>query len=122
MKIYVSYDFDNHEQIRGVQTEKFYTDKGKAQEEIDEALAKSNEAAGFERFRCIEVSEEMANILRFTLGECEYRNYRDITDIYEKLRDIQNDLDSIQDDCFHVSEYLDTTLKEVEALVPEEDK
>ena len=70
----------------------------------------------------MEVSDEMEAVLRFALGENEYKAYSDITDVYNKLREAVDDLDSMREDCFHMSEYLESTVKKVRELVPEEDR
>lgn len=88
----------------------------------DAALAESNKEAGCERFRSLEVSDKLAAVLRFALGENEYKSYADITDVYNRLKDIKEDLDSMRDDCFHMSEWMNDTLGKVKKLVPEEDQ
>lgn len=45
-KIYVNYDFDDHNRIRGVQTLSYYTDKGKTETEIDFAMHERNKEYG----------------------------------------------------------------------------
>jgi len=70
----------------------------------------------------MEVSEEMEAAMRFALGENEYKAYRDITEVFNKLKDIKSDLDSMREDCYDMSRYVEDTIKEVVELVPEEDR
>lgn len=122
MKIYVLYDQEDHNKIRGIQTLGYWLARNKTEQQTDEAVAKRNEEAGWPMFRTMEVSDEMEAVLRFALGENEYKVYSDITDIYNQLREAVNDLDSMREDCFHMSEYLESTVKKVRELVPEEDR
>ena len=122
MKIIINYDCEDHNIIRGVRTLDYWLAKNKTEQQIDEAIAKRNAEVGWELYKTMEVTDEMANIFRFMLGENEYKTYADITDVYDKLRNIQDDLDSMRDDVFHMSEWVDSAAKKVEALVPEEDK
>ena len=122
MKIYVNYDCDDHKRISGVHTLKHYLDHGKTEEEIDAAVLEKNKKIGWEIFRSFELDDALEDVFRFMLGEKEYKHYSDITDIYSKLKDIKDDIESIRDDTFHMSEFLEDTIKDVEKLVPEEDK
>lgn len=122
MKIYVNYDCDDHNRIRGVQTLSYYLDKGKTEADIDKAVEERNKECGWELFRTFEVSDEMEAVFRFMLGEKEYKRLADITALYEKLKDIKDDVDSMRDDTYQMSEYLESTIKNVEKLVPEEDR
>ena len=122
MKIYVNYDYDNHEMIRGVQTLDYYLGKGKTEEEINAALVSSNKADGFERFRCFELPDELVPVFRFSLGEKEYKHYSDITDLYNVLRDLNDNIESIQTDCYDACNAIEASIKRVENLVPEEDR
>lgn len=120
MKIYVSYNEDNHDMIRAVQTEEFY--KGRTQEEIDEAIKKTNAAAGYEKFKCFNVPEELVNVFLFALGEGAYKIYKDMTNLYNVLGEIKDNLEDIQRDCYDVCETLEWRLKEVKELVPEDER
>lgn len=122
MKIYVNYDCDDHNRIRGVQTLSYYLDKGKTEADIDKGVEERNKEYGWELFRTFEVSDEMEAVFRFMLGEKEYKRLADITALYEKLKDIKDDVDSMRDDTYQMSEYLESTIKNVEKLVPEEDR
>ncbi len=119
MKIYVNYDENNHDRIRGVQTVKYYIDKGKTQKEIDVALEEANAKAGYKKFKCFDVSEDMVNIFRFALGEGEYKTYKDMTYLYDMLRDINDNLEGIQRDCCDVCDSLENSLNKVMELIPE---
>ena len=122
MKIYVNYDLDDHTIIRGVQTLSYFIKKSKKTEaEIDSLVKKRNEEAGWEVFRVFEVDDELEKVVRFLLGEQEYKRYADITYVYDKLRDIKDDVDSMRDDTFHMSEYLDTVIDDVRKIIPEDD-
>lgn len=122
MKIYVNYDLDDHTIIRGVQTLSYFIKKGKTEAEIDSLVKKRNEEAGWEVFRVFEVDDELEKVVRFLLGEQEYKRYADITYVYDKLKYIKDDVDSMRDDTFHMSEYLDTVIDDVRKLVPEDDR
>ena len=121
MKIYVNYDPDNHTIIRGIQTLSYFIKKGKTEDEIDSLVKKRNEEAGWEIFRIFKVDDELEKVVRFLLGEQEYKRYADITYVYDKLKDIKDDVDSMRDDTFHMSEYLDTVIDDVRKIIPEDD-
>lgn len=122
MRIYVNYDCDDHNRIRGVQTLSYYLDKGKTEADIDKVVEERNKECGWELFRTFEVSDEMEAVFRFMLGEKEYKRLADITALYEKLKDIKDDVDSMRDETYQMREYLESTIKNVEKLVPEEDR
>lgn len=122
MKIYICYDYEDHNRICSVQTLGYFLAKGKTEEQIDKLVAKRNKEVGFDIFRAMEVSEEMEAVMRFALGENEYKAYRDITEVYDKLKNIELDLDSMRDDCYGMSRYVEDTIKKVVELVPEEDR
>lgn len=122
MKIYVTYDSEDHNMVRSVQTLSYYEKKGKTEEEIDAAVIDRNKEYGWTVFRSFEVNDELENVFRFMLGENEYKRCTDITDVYDKLNDIKNDIDSIQDDVFHMNEYLESVIDDIKELVPEEDR
>lgn len=122
MKIYVNYDCDDHNRVSGVRTLKYYLDHGKTEEEIDAVMLDRNKECGWKIFRSFDISDELCEVFQFMLGEKEYKHYADITDVYSKLKDIKDDIESIRDDTFHMSEFLEDTIKDVEKLVPEEDK
>lgn len=122
MKIYINYDYEEHDRIRSIQTLGYWTAKGKTEQQLDEAVAKRNAEVGWQMYRTMEVSDDMEAVLRFALGENEYKSYADITDVYNKLREVETDLDSMREDCFHMSEWVESTIKDVRKLVPEEDR
>lgn len=122
MKIYINYDYEEHDRIRSIQTLEYWTAKGKTEQQLDEAVAKRNAEVGWQMYRTMEVSDDMKSVLRFALGENEYKSYADITAVYNKLREVETDLDSMREDCFHMSEWVESTIKEVRELVPEEDR
>ena len=121
-KIYVNYDVDERNRIRGIQTLSSLMKKGKTEAEIDALVKERNEECGWEIFRTFEFDDELENVFRFLLGENEYKRYADITYVYDKLKDIKDDIDSMSNDIFHMNEYLESTIRDVEKLVPEEDR
>lgn len=122
MKIYITYNYEDHNRIQCIQTLGYFLAKGKTEEQIDELVAKRNKEVGFECFRIMEVTDEMEAVMRFTLGENEYKNYRDITDVYNKLKNIEDDLDSMSSDIYDMSCCVENTIKEIVKLVPEDDR
>lgn len=122
MKIYINYDLEDHNRICSIQTLGYFLAKGKTEEQIDNLVAVRNKEAGFDYFRIMEVTDDMEAVMRFTLGENEYKAYRDITNVYEKLKSIEADLDSMREDCYDMSRYVEDTIKKVVELVPEEDR
>lgn len=122
MKIYIGYDYEDHNRICSIQTLGYWLAKGKTEEEIDKAVADRNKEAGFDYFRTMEVTDEMEAVMRFALGENEYKAYSDITAVYEKLKSVEADLDSMREDCYDMSRYVEDTMKKVVELVPEEDR
>ena len=122
MKIYIVYDYEDRTRIRSIQTLGYFLAKGKTEKEVDGLVAERNKEVGFDLFRIMEVTDEMEAVLRFALGENEYKSYRDITDVYEKLKSIESDLDSIREDCYDMSRYVEDSIKKVVELVPEEDR
>lgn len=122
MKIYINYDYEDHNRIRGIQTLGYFLAKGKTEEQIDKLVAERNKESGFDYFRIIEVTDDMEAVIRFALGEKEYKTYANITSVYEALRNIEADLDSMREDCYDMSRYVEDTIKKVVELVPEEDR
>ena len=122
MKIYICYDNEDHNKINSIQTLGYFLAKGKTEEQIDKLVVERNKAVGYDCFRMMEVSDEMESVMRFALGENEYKSYRDITDVYNKLKNIEADLDSMREDCYDMSNYVEDTIKKVVELVPEEYK
>lgn len=122
MKIYIGYDFEDHNRISSIQTLGHLLAKGKTEEQIDKLVSERNKEVGFDMFRIMEVSDEMEAVMRFALGEKEYKTYANITSVYEALRNIESDLDSMRDDCYDMSRYVEDTIKKVVELVPEEDR
>ena len=122
MKIYITYDYEDHNRIRSIKTLEYFISRGNTEEEIDAKVKSANEKDGFETFKKLEVSDEIASVLRFALGEDEYKTYAEITDVYDRLNDIKCDLDSMQSDCFHMCEYVESAMNEVKDLVPEDER
>lgn len=122
MKIYITYDTEDHNLIRSIHTLGYFLAKGKTEEQIDNLVAERNKEAGFDAFRIMEMSDDMEAVMRFALGEKEYKTYADITSVYEALRNIESDLDSMREDCYDMSRYVEDTIKKVVELVPEEDR
>lgn len=121
MKIHVTYNSDNREEISSVHTLSFYLAKGKTEEWFLNAIAERNKEVGWEMHKYIEIPAEVENLFRFVLGENEYKRYHNIEDVYDMLKDVEHDLDSMREDCFHMSEYVERAIKDVEKLLPEED-
>lgn len=122
MKIYITYDTEDHNLIRSIHTLGYFLAKGKTEEQIDNLVAERNKEAGFDAFRIMEMSDDMEAVMRFALGEKEYKTYADITSVYEALRNIESDLDAMREDCYDMSRYVEDTIKKVVELVPEEDR
>lgn len=122
MKIYITYDTEDHNLIRFIHTLGYFLAKGKTEEQIDNLVAERNKEAGFDAFRIMEMSDDMEAVMRFALGEKEYKTYADITSVYEALRNIESDLDAMCEDCYDMSRYVEDTIKKVVELVPEEDR
>jgi len=122
MKIYITYDYEDHDRIRSIKTLEYFISKGHTEQEIDAKVKSINERDGFDTFKKLEVSDEIASVLRFALGENEYKTYAEITDVYEMLSDIKCDLDSMQEDCFHMCEYVENGISKVKDLVPEDER
>ena len=122
MKIYVIYNNDDHEKIESIQSLDYYLSLEKTEELVDAVMNKRNKEAGWECLRKMEVTGELEPIMSFLLGAEGYKRYKDITAVYEKLRKIEADLDSMREDCFDMSSHLESTLKQVEKLVPEDER
>ena len=122
MKIHVQYNYDKHDEIGSVHTLSYYLNKGKTEEWLLNAIAERNKEVGWEMHKYIEVPAEIENLFRFMLGENEYKWYHDVEHVYQKLKDAEHDLDSMRDDCFHMSEYIEGVIKEVKELIPEDEE
>ena len=122
MKIYVNYDCDDHNRIRGVRTLKHYLDQGKTEEEINAAMLDRNKECGWEIFRSFDISDELCEVFQFMLGEKEYKRYVDMTYVYDKLKEMEADLTSICEDVSNMSGCIEGVVKDVEKLIPEDDK
>ena len=122
MKIHVQYNYDKHDEVGSVHTLSYYLNKGKTEEWLLNAIAERNKEVGWEMHKCIEVPAEVESLFRFMLGENEYKWYHDIEHVYQRLKDAEHDLDSMRDDCFHMSEYIEGVIKEVKELIPEDEE
>lgn len=128
MKIFIYYDSDNHDKIILVVTTAHFMKKkhfvGKSVAEVEtmvtEMLNEEDKKLGWKAHSIIDVSDEIEHVIQFLIGE-DYKSYRTITEVYNVLNDIRDDLDSMQDDCFHMCEFVEDGFKKVKNLVPEED-
>lgn len=129
MKIFIYYDSDNHDKINFVATISYFskskTFAGKSVNEIEtmvtELFNEKNKKLGWKAYSVIEVSDEIGHAIQFLLGENDYKFYRTVTEVYDVLNNIRDDLDSMQDDCFHMCEFVEDGIKKVKNLVSEED-
>ena len=123
MKIIIYYDSDN--KINFVATISYFskskTFAGKSVNEIETMFNEKNKKLGWKAYSIIDVSDEIGHAVQFLLGENDYKYYRTITEVYDVLNNIRDDLDSMQDDCFHMCEFVEDGIKKVKNLVPEED-
>ena len=122
MKLYITYDREERSVIRYVQTLDYFIEQGKTEEEIDALVAKHNEEMGWENIHPVEIDKGLNPLFEFLIGEKGYKSYRKITSVYNKLREIQDELESMRTDTFEMSEWVESALKEVKELVPPEDR
>ena len=122
MKLYITYDREERTVIRYVQTLDYFIEQGKTEEEIDALVTKHNEEMGLENIHPVEIDKGLNPLIEFLIGEKGYKSYRKITSVYNKLREIQDDLESMRTDTFEMSEWVESALKEVKELVPPEDR
>ena len=98
MKYFITYDYEERKRIRSIQSLTFYLRKGKTEEQCIDALTKKNQKDGWEHFRMIEVNEDVEAAINFLLGDYGYKYYKDITDLCDKLNDIEGDLINLEND------------------------
>lgn len=120
MKIYISYTNADHGRIHRIESLDYWVARGMTEEQVDRAVAEQGKKAGWDCFRIMEVTGEMENVLRFLLGENEYKAQSNITNVYNTLRELQDDLESMHSDIFDTCEEVKSSVAKVKALVPVE--
>ena len=107
--------------IMSVNSLDHYIKAGKTEQEVNDAIASSNENQGFQMYSMIEVDGIIAETFKLLLGDDEYYQARTITSIYGKLRDLYESMESISNDLYDMSDSVHSTLKEVRELIPDEE-
>jgi methyl-accepting chemotaxis protein len=120
MKLSICYNENGR--ICHVHTFDYYLDKGIAEEKIVEQTQKLNGDAGYERFKTVEVPQDLEEVLSMLLGEKKYKRTKDIEDILDSLEEVDNTISNVSRDIFDASEAMEETKKLVQELKEKVDK
>lgn len=113
MKISVCYRKPGSEEethyghISSVRSFDSYTDKGITEEKLIERTKECNDDAGYERFKIVEVDDEVGELFTFLLGERKYKTLKDIDDFCNELEEIDGTLSGLARDVFDASEAIE---------------
>ena len=116
MKIYIAYDNENHNIICAIYSLTYYIRKGKNEEQCVAAAEQRNKEAGWERFRFIEVPEQMEEVIDFLLGENQYKFYNDITAVKDELMDITGSMEEVNAELSDISSKMENIWSKLEKL------
>ena len=122
MRIIIHYSKRLDGKIASIMTFGHFMKDGKTEQEIEDAIIRNNEEVGFEMFAIKTVSPELEDIFKFFLGEDEYKTQYNISQLYNKMCEVKDELEEIESDCFHACENLESQIKKISELVPDEDK
>lgn len=114
MKISVCYRRPGSEEethygpISSVRSFDSYMDKdGVTEEKIIERTKECNDDAGYERFKIVEVDDEVGELFSFLLGDRKYKTLKEIDDFCDELEDIDSTLSGLARDVFDASEAIE---------------
>ena len=113
MKISVCYRRPGSEEethygpISSVRSFDSYIDKGISEEMLIERTKEYNDDAGYERFKIVEVDDEVGELFSFFLGDRKYKTLKEIDDFCEELEDIDSTLSGLARDVFDASEAIE---------------
>ena len=116
MKIIICYTNQDHNMILSIQSFETYLKKGKSVKDIENAIISSNKEAGWEKFRLLETTGDMEPVMRFCLGEDEYKRYYDISSLFEKLCEVENQLDDFGYDFSNLSYEMQSAREKIKEL------
>ena len=102
--------------ILSIQSFETYLKKGKSVKDIENAIISSNKEAGWEKFRLLETTGDMEPVMRFCLGEDEYKRYYDISSLFVKLREVENQLDDFGSDFSNLSYEMQSAREKIKEL------
>ena len=122
MKIYITYSQTDHDRIISVQSLDYWKQRGKTEEEIDAAIDKNNQQGDRPHYDKLEVKGQEALVMRFLLGDGQYQTHRNITNVYNAIRELNDTLESMRQDCFDACESVEEQMEKLAELVPEEDR
>lgn len=97
--------------------------KGLTEEDIKNLLESYNESNKEDGMVChlLDLDPLMSEVFKFFLGEKEYKNQYEMSDIYESLEEaimsignLRNDLDNIKDNVDNTMDIIGTSLKDLE--------
>lgn len=113
MKISVCYRKPGSEEethygpISSVRSFDSYMDKGVSEEEIIERTKECNDDAGYERFKIVEVDDEVGELFMFLLGDRKYKTLKEIDGFCDELEEIDSTLSGLARDIFDASEAIE---------------
>ena len=122
MTIYITYSAKEPDRIISVQSLDYWKQRGKTEEEIDAAIDKNNQQGDRPHYDKLEVKGQEALVMRFLLGDGQYQTHRNITNVYNAIRELNDTLESMRQDCFEACESVEEQMKKLAELVPEEDR
>ena len=118
MKIVQTYNQEGH--ICSMHSFYYYESRGKSEEEIIEAVNKSNEEYK-EKYKrgCHEIKEvpdELEETFLFLLGEKHYKHYSDIEDLVNTIDDLKSYINDVSNSMSDIEDNMDRIRDKVETI------
>ena len=107
--------------VVSVQTFERYLNKKKTEEEILEAVKKENDRRGYEYYVIEEVSDILSEACSFMLGEKQYKVTYDIECIIDRIEELRDYVDAVDDEVSDILNSIDDIKGKVKDLVKEDE-
>lgn len=120
MKLAICYKKDGT--INYVKSFDSYASKGLSEEVLLTKIKETNETAGYEAWKSIEVTGDVEEVMLLLLGEKQYKRSKDIEDILDSLEDVNDTISNVARDIFDASEAAEASKKLVEKLKEDMEK
>ena len=99
---------DSHGKVSAVHSTHYYEEvHGKTEEDVVEAVRKSNEDACYERFGLLDIQPPLEEVMMFLLGDKGYKVYADMESLEESMNRLSAQISSIYEDVFGMSESME---------------
>ena len=104
-------------EVSDVRNFTYYQDKfRKTDQEIIDATKKSNEQADYERFKIIDVPDNLLEVIKFLLGDDQYKTTHKLDEIYHCLEDIETTISRMQGDLYDTCNWIEDTAKKIKEV------